>query len=193
MLDTFWLVAGSRRAAVVFTVPEKRLRELDVAVGPCVPTENRKRALVGITRQDRGETPRRTAVLFEILTSRPKSEALVLRARAGRGALYELSERFVAVLADINAELGRLADLDEANGNGATLPLFDAHLRDEAEAWSSRTYRWVLPGPARDVIIARSGWARVSLERGQRLYAWYGRYSPVYRVVSGTGDRAPRS
>lgn len=48
-------------AVVVFTVPEKRLREMDVETGPCVPTGGRKRPLAGVLRQDGGECPEQTA------------------------------------------------------------------------------------------------------------------------------------
>jgi hypothetical protein len=52
-------------AVVVSTTPERELRRMDVATGPCVPTGGRRRPLAGPTRQDHGETPRHTAALLK--------------------------------------------------------------------------------------------------------------------------------
>ncbi len=82
-------------AVVVFTTPERELRRMDVATGPCVPTGGRRRPLAGPTRQDHGETPRHTAAL---LTGQPA---------AGR---------FIDAMADASEELSRLAAEDEARG-----------------------------------------------------------------------------
>ncbi|WP_136517373.1 hypothetical protein [Cellulomonas telluris] len=166
---------------VVFTVPEKRLREMDTATGPCVPTGNRRRALAGPTRQDDGELPRHTAALYTALTGRPADDALVVVDRAGPGVLHRCSDAFVDAMAAANEEMIRLADDDDADGD-RDLTRFVRRFHEVGRAWLCAT-QW-----PRDVVdvsgrLGRLGWARLARERGHPLYAWHGPSRPAYGVV----------
>lgn len=176
-----------RIAAVVFTKPEKDLRLMDVAKGPCVPVDGRKRPLVGPFGQAHGFRPHDTAALLTALTGEPADSAFDVIARRGKGVLYACTDRFVNALADANAELLRLADEDEAAGQGKDLPRFVAKSREYDEAWRSLT-KWPDRTPSllqRDPAI--TGWAAKARERGHPLYCWHGRSVPMVRLVSGDG------
>lgn len=170
---------------VVFTVPERRLREMDTATGPCVATGGRARALAGPTRQDEGELPRHTAALHTALTGRPADEALTVVHRAGPGVLHRCTDAFVDAMADANEHLVRLSEEDDADGD-ADLTRFTRRYEEIGQAWLAAT------GWPRDVVsvsgrLARLGWARVARERGHPLYAWHGPSRPAYVVVTGRG------
>ncbi len=105
------------RTAYVFTVPDKRLREMDVATGPCVPTGGRKRPLRGPVMQDHGEGPQQTAAFYTVLTGRPSDEAMTLLETKGPGALYAFTNAYVDALVDEQGHLEALANEDEANGD----------------------------------------------------------------------------
>ncbi len=167
---------------VVFTVPEKRLREIDVASGPCVPTEGRNRPLVTPIRQDRGEYPRHTAALYTVLTGRPWEHALELVTQQGPGFLYACTSPFVEAMADASLLLERLAAEDDARDDGDWPSLFA-----QQEAWS-RDWRRVGGWP-RDVKttshrLGRMGWAWKARERAQPLYVWHGPAVETYTAVS---------
>ncbi len=104
-------------SVVVFTVPEKRLREMDVATGPCVPTAGRKRPLVGASRQDGGEYPEQTSALYTALTGRPADEALSLLAREKQGRLYAATPAFHDAMADASERLDALRAADLGRGD----------------------------------------------------------------------------
>ncbi len=118
---------------VVFTVPEQRLREMQVADGPCVALRGRRRPLVGPIRQDGGEYPHHTAALYTVLTGQPADGALQLSERQGRGALYVCSQAFVDAMADAALLLGRLADEDEARGRLELPSVFEQRAKWDRE------------------------------------------------------------
>ena len=87
-------------AVVVFTVPEKRLREMDVATGPCVARGGRKRALAGASRQDGGEFPKHASALYTALTGRSADNVLTLLAEKEQGRLSTALRSFPWVPSD---------------------------------------------------------------------------------------------
>jgi hypothetical protein len=175
-----------RIAAVVFSKPEKDLRLMDVAQGPCVPIEGRNRPLVDPFDQAQGFRPKDTAALLTALTGEPADAALEVVAKRGKGALHVCTDRFVNALADANAELLRLVEQDEAAGQGKDLPRFVARRREFDEAWRALT-RW--PSGARSLLEGAgfTGWAAQARRHGNPLYCWHGPSVPMVRIVSGTG------
>jgi hypothetical protein len=168
-------------AVVVFTKPERDLRLMDVDTGPCVPTGGRKRALVGPTRQDLGETPRHTAALLTALTGEAAEGALEVVARRGKGVLHVCTERFVNAMADARAELSRLAEQDKAQG--ADNDLWESRMVQYDSAWRMAT-DWPRLVTATSHRLDRLWEAQKARVREQPLYCWHGPTAPMYRVVS---------
>jgi hypothetical protein len=98
---------------VVFSVPEKRLAEMDVATGPCVPLPGRKRPLVSVHQQVGPERPDQWSALYVALSGRSDEDALQLVEQHLYGRLSRCSDDFVTVMADANELLVRLGDEDE--------------------------------------------------------------------------------
>lgn len=169
----------------MFTVPPKRLREMDVALGPCVPTGGRKRSLVGPLRQDRGETPRMTAALLTALTGSPAGCALTAIDSGGKGLLHECSEPFVQAMASANRLLSQLATEDKVRGD-SELTSFVAKLEEYDLAWQAAVH-WPREVVSTRNRLGRMGWARIALERNQPLYCWHGPAVAEFVVVSGEG------
>lgn len=172
-------------AVVVFTVPEKRLREMDLATGPCVPTDGRKRPLAGVLRQDGGEYPEQTAALYTALTGRSADGALILLRQEGQGRLFQFSQDFVDAMADANLELIRLSEEDDRRG--------DKELTSFAQRQEAIDRAWLsLGGWPSSVVgtsnrLGRMAWAVTARDKGQPLYVWHGPRVPEYVVVSGRG------
>lgn len=172
---------------VVFTVPEERLRELDVATGPCVPLPGRRRPLVGPLRQDGGEYPRHAAALYTVLTGRPAAGALHLVQQQGRGALYVCSQPFLAAMADASRLLTRLAEEDEVRGE-KDLPSFFAKRAEWDRTWL-RLGDWPRDVESTAARLDRLHWAAEAGERGHPLYVWHGPYVETSTVhASQRGD-----
>lgn len=183
---SFWLarVRGDLDfaiAVVVFTKPERDLRLMDVDTGPCVPTGGRKRALVGPTRQDLGETPRQTAALLTALTGEPAEGAFEVVAERGKGVLQICTERFVNAMADARAELSRLAEQDKTQG--ADSGLWEARMAEYDSAWRMAT-SWPRLVTSTSHRLARLWEAQKARELEQPLYCWHGPAAPMYQVVS---------
>ena len=173
-------------AVVVFTVPDKRLREMDVSTGPCVPTGGRKRPLAGVLRQDGGEYPEHTAALYTALTGRPPEGVLELLERKGKGSLHRFSDDFVRVMADANRELIALGDADKARGDDKEFTTFVRRQEEIAAAWhEAGDWPAALVSPRNRLV--RMAWARTAEEKGQSLFLWHGPHVQEYRVVSGKG------
>lgn len=119
---------------VVFTVPAKRLREMDVLTGPCVPLPGRKRPLQGVLTQDGGERPEHTAAFYTVLTGLPADDVFRLIERQGKGALYRFTETYVQALAASNRESLALAEKDELRGD-KELTTFTQRHEELAAAW----------------------------------------------------------
>jgi hypothetical protein len=167
---------------VVFTVPTKRLREMDVALGPCVPTGGRKRPLVGVTRQEGGEYPHHTAALYTVLTGEPADDALRLLEEKGRGRLFQCSAPFVEAMADASLTVSRLAAEHEARGDGDWPSVVEQH-----EAWSRewmRICRWPRGVETTTHRLWRMQWAARARERGHPLYLWHGPAVDMYTAES---------
>lgn len=167
---------------VVFTVPEKRLREMDVALGPCVPTGGRKRPLVGVTRQEGGEYPHHSAALYTVLTGQPAEGALQLLEEKGRGRLYKHSTSFVDAMADASLTVDRLFAEDDARGDRHWSSVAAQH-----EEWSRewmRIGRWPRDAKTTTHRLWRMQWAVKARERGQSLYLWHGPEREMYTVES---------
>lgn len=177
-------------AVVVFTVPPKRLREMDVALGPCVPIANRRRPLVGPLGQQYGETPKMTAALLTALTGAPSDNALTLIENRGKGRLSACSEPFVRAMAAANAHLIELADEDDARGD-RDLPTFVRKQSEHELAWRNAV-RWPRGTPNIPDRLVRMASARVALERDQPLYCWHGPARPMVTVISGKGPYSRR-
>ena len=169
-------------AVVVFTVPEKRLREMDVATGPCVPTGGRKRALAGASRQDGGEFPEQTRALYTALTGLPADDALALLAEKGRGRLFAASPDFVTAMADAHERLGALRDADLARGD-AEVTTWWAEWQALGQAWLLAA-EWPRGVTATTHRLDRLHWAQAARERGQRLYVWHGPEVSMYEAVA---------
>ena len=157
-----------RRVVVVFTRPEKDLRQLDIALGPCVRRPGRKRPFVGVTNQEPGD-PSEFEVLAGILLSRKSAGAWGTVLESGDRRLATFSDELVEAMAALNRE----------------------NLRRQGER--PKDYDWIFE-PERAVVarwmseasgsgnvtgldasfLATYAWARISQERGQRLYCWSG-------------------
>ncbi len=173
-------------AVVVFTVPDKRLREMDVRTGPCVPTGGRKRHLAGVLRQDGGEYPEHTAALYTALTGAPADDALVLLERQGKGSLYRFSDEFVRAMAEANRELIALGDEDQARGDTRDYTTFSRRNKEIADAWL-QAGPWPKEVVSVENRLTRMGWAVTAEEKNQSLFGWFGPKVQQYRIVSGTG------
>ena len=165
---------------VVFTVPESRLRELDVALGPCVPESGRKRPLVGSLRQDGGEYPEQTAALYTVLTGRPSDEALRLLAQEGDGRLFAANPAFVAAMSAAHEHLEALKAQARVSGDNPT-----SSWHREWEALGQRWLReggWPRTVTATTHRLGRLYWAHMAQQKGQQLYVWHGPEVPMYDV-----------
>ncbi len=172
-------------AVVFFSVPEKRLREMDVSTGPCVPTGGRKRPLAGVLRQDGGEYPEQTAALYTALTGRPADGALVLLQQEGKGRLFRCSQDFVRAMAEANDELLRLGEEDKRRGDDA-LSSFVERSQAIDRAWMD-VGNWPSSVVGTGNRLGRMAWARTARDKGQPLYVWHGPRVQEYTVVSGQG------
>ena len=167
---------------VVFTVPEKRLREMDVATGPCVPTGGRKRPLAGPARQDGGEFPEHTSALFTALTGRPADEALRLIAHDGPGRLFTASPDFRDAMADAHERLLALYEADAAQGD-AEASTWWAQREELGQTWLDAA-DWPRGVTSTSHRLDRLHWAHAAKERGQHLYVWHGPEVPMYLAVT---------
>lgn len=180
-----------RITVVVFTVPARRLVEMDVALGPCVVIPGRKKPLVSPLLQDRGETPALTAALYTALGGDPSDARLIEVARAGRGALSRFEDSFVDAMAEHSIESLRLADLDDARGE-RDLPSFIAHQDALDRAWMN-VGRWPHEVSSTTNRLLRTANARVAREKGQSLYCWHGPAVPMRGIVAGRGPYPGRT
>ena len=165
-------------AVVVFTVPEKRLREMEVATGPCVATGGRKRALAGLSRQDGGELPEHTRALHTALTGRPADRALTLLAQEEQGRLFAASPDFLDAMADAHERLEALREADPARDDEAW-----AQLQALGQAWLAAA-AWPRGVTSTSHRLDRLYWAHAARQRGQQLYVWHGPTVQVYDAVA---------
>lgn len=172
---------------VIFTVPEKRLTEMDVATGPCVPLPGRKRALRGVHWQEGRESPEQMRAFYVVLGGSPsgRESALELVAASGPGSLYRCSDEFVALMRAANDEAIRLGDLGKTNGD-EELTVFTTHQQELDAAWMEAG-DWHKAQVSTWNKLYRSGWARDAQQKSQSIYCWYGPPIPEYVVVAGTG------
>jgi hypothetical protein len=175
-----------RIAAVVFTKPEGDLRAMDVAKGPCIPVDGRKRPLVSPFEQDLGVTALHAAALLTVLTGEPSSGALEVVDRRRRSVLHLCTERLVNALVDADAEMTRLIDEDESAGQRRALPRFSAKREEYAGAWQVAS-KWPPKGRPMTNELLWTAKARDARAHGQPLYCWNGPSVPMIRIVSGTG------
>ena len=158
--------------AVVFSVPDRRLREMDVATGPCLPIGGRKRPLRTPSAQDHGEGPEQTATLYTVLSGRPSHEALTLLEAKGKGSLYAFSEAsFAAMLAD-DEVAGAILDQDKPGEAGVGLDLFIRRQEELSAAWIA-TGVWPRAVTGTNHRL-RTGLAREAAAKGNRVFVWYG-------------------
>jgi hypothetical protein len=162
----------------VFTVPERDLVRLDVAVGPCVPYPGRKRALAGPFRQNTG-TADEIEALFRVLVPDAQGPAWSATRREGDGLLCVFSDEFVEPLAAFSRQF-------QGKESQASDEELEARLHEIAESWVTARGR---PG---NVLVAgldvadAAWWARAARDRRQRLYAWFG---PEVPLSAGTRRR----
>jgi hypothetical protein len=175
----------ARTTCVVFTVPEGRLSEMDVATGPCVPRDGRKRSLVSVHSQEGPETPEQTAALFRALTGRSADDVLHLIEHGARGRLYRCSEAFIDAMADANQQLVELAAEDKARKD-RELTTFSAKRKELDDRWIAAA-EWPASMKSTRNRLVRLGLARAAREKEQALYCWYGPSVPEYAVVAGRG------
>jgi hypothetical protein len=159
------------RVVVVFTRPEKQLRQFGVAEGPCIPLPGRSRPLVGVTNQEPGELSIYEDLASLLLPDRGAAAwETVVETDGGRLATF--SETFVEAMAALNREGLR---------RGAERPNDFDWMFEPARAVMARwmpEVRWPVGAagvpPRASAFIAACAWARVSQERGQNLYCWSG-------------------
>src|SRR5260221_7887448 len=89
----------------------RSLAAMGIALGPCVPTERQRRALVSPLLQDTGEGPEQTEALFAALIGERRVELLRPTA-SGAGRLAQCSEGFFYALGDASARLVAISDVD---------------------------------------------------------------------------------
>ncbi len=106
----------------------RSLAAMGIALGPCVPTERQRRALVSPLLQDTGEGPEQTEALFAALIGERRVELLRPTA-SGAGRLAQCSEVFFNALADASQRLVAITDLDA----------FTAMLDEIDRAWMAAT------------------------------------------------------
>ncbi len=172
-------------AAVVFSVPEERLADMDVATGPCVPLPGHEGALRSPLTQHGGETPALTSALYTALTGEDSKNALVVMERAGKGLLSRCSPAFIGAMASASERTLRLADEDDEAGD-VELTRFSAAMAEIDQAWM-RAANWPRSVVGTQNRLVRLGEARQAREKGQSLYCWHGPAVPQFTVVSGTG------
>jgi hypothetical protein len=173
-------------AVVVFTVPLRRLVEMDVATGPCVPVRGASKPVCSPLSQDRSETPQQTAALFSVLTGRPADGALIEVGRSGAGVLYRCADEFVDAMADANELLIRLGDQDEAAGDGE-FSRFEAELSAYDRAWLAAG-GWFPEMVSTRNRLTRLSWAMAARGSSQPLYCWFGPAVAQF-VVRGSGQQ----
>ena len=169
-------------AVVMFTVPEKRLRAMDVATGPCVATGGRRRALAGASRQDGGEYPEHTNGLYTALTGRPADGALTLLAQEGQGRLFAASPELRDAMADAHERLQAVREADLARGD-ADLTTWWAEWQALGQAWLAAA-DWPRGVTSTTHRLERLHWAQAARERGQPLYLWHGPKVPMYAAIA---------
>jgi hypothetical protein len=158
--------------AVVFTVPDARLAEMDVATGPCVPVNGARKPLCPPLDQEIGETPRQTAALYTVLTGKPSDNALIAVSRSGKGALCRFSKEFVDAMADANELLKRLDAKDEERGDDV-FSLAEAKSTEYDKAWLAAG-DWPKSVVSTGNRLTRLAWADQARKLGQELYCWFG-------------------
>lgn len=177
----------ARITAVIFSVPERRLAAMDVAVGPCVPLPGRKTSVASVHAQEGYETPGITSALYRVLTGRNDAELLTLLSEEGEGRLFRVADRFLAAMADASRHLASLIPgsppLPDGEEDGTP---FGMQNRRWDEAWITEA-EWPPEMVSTRNRLYRIGQARVAQEKGLPLYVWYGPRVPEYVVVSGPG------
>lgn len=158
--------------AVVFTVPDTRLAEMDVATGPCVPANGAREPLCPPLDQEIGETPRQTAALYTVLTGKPSDKVLIEVSRSGKGVLYRFSKDFVDAMADANELRKRLRAEDKARGDGE-FTLTEAKTSEYNQGWLAAG-DWPKSVAGTRNRLTRLAWADQARQRGQELYCWFG-------------------
>lgn len=177
----------ARITAVIFSVPERRLSAMDVAVGPCVPLPGRKTSVASVHAQEGYETPAITSALYRVLTGLNDAELLTLLSEDGEGRLFRFADRFVAAMAEASRHLLTLipGSPPPPDGEEDTTP-FGLQRGRWDEAWMSQA-EWHPEMVSTRNRLHRIGKAREAQEKGLSLYVWYGPRVPEYVVASGTG------
>jgi hypothetical protein len=171
--------------SVFFAVPERDLREMDVATGPCVPITGRSKSLCSPLLQDGGELPHHTAALFTVLTGRDADGSLELVQQSGLGRLYVCSKQFLTAMAEANAQLLALGHQDDDAGD-KDLPRFGARHDELDRAWLNAT-DWPPHFVGTGNRLTRLGLAAEAVRKGLPLWAWYGPAVRQFVVATGTG------
>jgi hypothetical protein len=174
-----------KEICVIFTVPEKRLSAMDVATGPCVPIQGRKRSLVSVHQQEGPERPDQMAALYTALSEHPSDDVLQLVELQSEGRLYRCTDAFVNAMADANELLVRLSNEDRSRGDGDFTTLA-AQRKQFSDAWMQAAH-WQASMVSTQNRLFRLGKARIAREKAQPLFCWYGPRVPEYVVVAGRG------
>jgi hypothetical protein len=144
---------------------------MQLATGPCVPTGDRRRPLVGVTRQNASETPEQTAALYAALTGAPAAP-LALLATQGAGSLFAHPANLIEAMAQAHAKFLDLMAEDEAAGDPNMTNCL-RYSRSIEQAWLA-TGVWPSSTTGLADRVLRLGLASDALQRSQQLYAWYG-------------------
>ena len=154
---------------VVFTCPDRDLRRLDVARGPCIARPGTKRLFVGVTRQEPGVPEMFDELAAVLVPGCPTWQAMV---EHPPGRLFTFGDELVCAMADLNREVVR-----RVGERPADYPWIFEPERDVFARWMPRvvwdTHANEVPQEATRLGSA-CGWARTSQERHQHLYCWAG-------------------
>ena len=127
---------------------------------------------MGVTNQEPGDESR-YETLFELPLDKRVVGPWESTASAGEGRLHIFCNGFVDALAEINREVVRRGQARPEDYDWMFGPSLDL-----AERWLVAV-RWPYPtatawGVASGELGSACGWARISQDRGQKLYCWSG-------------------
>ncbi len=167
----------------VFTLAEREVARLDVAVGPCVPPAGRRRPLIGVTNQRPGR-PEQLEALFRILRAKRGAHPWQAVETSGPGRLATFSQPFVEAMVSLNRECVARDDARPGDYDWSLEPLTRV-----AERWRAAT-DWD-SGESIRVAGTLAGYcalARSAEERRQKLYCWSGPGFSPRVLVHGTAE-----
>jgi hypothetical protein len=143
---------------------------MDIAHGPCLPLEGRKKPLAGPFGQ-RSVTEEQLKSLAEVVAADLEGDCWLREASAGDGKLVIFNPKYRSALAELSRRFQNRPKADRA-----TLQWLDSILPGLVKEWSHRGG----PSEFADLDIgAAAGTAKSAEHHGQDLYAWFGPAVPL--------------